>query len=45
LFGVAGPVANLIGYVSRKLGRYDDAKLAADPNHAVTGKGASDLRH
>jgi tetratricopeptide (TPR) repeat protein len=35
-------VANLIGYASRKLGRYDDAKvwyeraLAADPNHAVT---------
>ena len=31
-----------IGYASRKLGRYDDAKvwyeraLAADPNHAVT---------
>jgi hypothetical protein len=36
------PVANLIGYASRKLGRYDDAKvwyerpLAADPNYAVT---------
>ena len=35
-------VANLIGYASRKLGRYDDAKvwyerpLAADPNYAVT---------
>ena len=35
-------VATLIGYASRKLGRYDDAKfwyeraLAADPNHAVT---------
>ena len=35
-------VANLTGYASRKLGRYDDAKvwyersLAADPNHAVT---------
>ena len=35
-------VANLIGYASRRLGRYDDAKvwyersLAADPNHAVT---------
>ena len=35
-------VANYIGYASRKLGRYDDAKLwyeralAADPNHAVT---------
>jgi tetratricopeptide (TPR) repeat protein len=35
-------VANLIGYASRKLGRYDDAKvwyecsLATDPNHAVT---------
>jgi len=35
-------VANLIGYASRKLGRYGDAKvwyersLAADPNHAVT---------
>jgi len=35
-------VANLIGYASRKLGRYDDAKvwyersLAADPDHAVT---------
>jgi tetratricopeptide (TPR) repeat protein len=35
-------VANLIGYSSRKLGRYDDAKywyekaLAADPNHART---------
>ena len=35
-------VANLIGYASRKLGRYDDAKLwyerslAADPNHALT---------
>jgi tetratricopeptide (TPR) repeat protein len=35
-------VANLIGYASRKLGRYDDAKdwyekaLAADPNHART---------
>ena len=35
-------VANLIGYASRKLGRYDDAKvwyersLAADPNHAAT---------
>jgi tetratricopeptide (TPR) repeat protein len=35
-------VANLIGYASRKLGRYDDARvwyersLAADPNHAVT---------
>jgi tetratricopeptide (TPR) repeat protein len=35
-------VATLIGYASRKLSRYDDAKfwyeraLAADPNHAVT---------
>jgi tetratricopeptide (TPR) repeat protein len=35
-------VATLIGYASRKLGRYEDAKawyeraLAADPNHAVT---------
>jgi len=35
-------VATLIGYASRKLGRYDDAKfwyeraIAADPNHAVT---------
>ena len=35
-------VANLIGYASRKLGRYDDAKvwyeraLAADPNHVLT---------
>lgn len=35
-------VATLMGYASRKLGRYDDAKiwyeraLAADPNHAVT---------
>ena len=35
-------VATLIGYASRKLGRYDDAKvwyeraLAADPRHAVT---------
>jgi tetratricopeptide (TPR) repeat protein len=35
-------VATLIGYASRKLGRYDDAKywydkaLAADPNHALT---------
>jgi len=35
-------VANLIGYASRKLGRYDDAKiwyersLAVGPNHAVT---------
>ena len=35
-------VANLIGYSSRKLGRYDDAKtwyekaLAADPQHART---------
>jgi tetratricopeptide (TPR) repeat protein len=35
-------VATLIGYASRKLGRYDDAKywydkaLVADPNHAVT---------
>lgn len=35
-------VANLIGFSSRKLGRYDDAKLwyekalAADPNHART---------
>ena len=35
-------VANLIGYSSRKLGRYDDSKtwyeraLAADPNHTVT---------
>jgi tetratricopeptide (TPR) repeat protein len=35
-------VATLIGYASRKLGRYDDAKrwydraLAADPNHAIT---------
>ena len=35
-------VATLIGYASRKLGRYSDAKvwyeraLAADPNHAVT---------
>jgi tetratricopeptide (TPR) repeat protein len=32
----------LLGYASRKLGRYDDAKywydkaLAADPNHALT---------
>ena len=35
-------VATLIGYASRRLGRYEDAKywydkaLAADPNHAVT---------
>ena len=35
-------VATLLGYASRELGRYDDAKfwyeraLAADPNHAVT---------
>ena len=35
-------VANLIGYSSRKLGRYDDARywyekaLAADPNHTRT---------
>ncbi len=35
-------VATLIGYATRKLGRYDDAKvwydraLAADPNHALT---------
>jgi tetratricopeptide (TPR) repeat protein len=35
-------VATLIGYASRKLGRYDDAQywydraLAADPNHALT---------
>jgi len=35
-------VATLIGYASRKLGRYDDAKawyeraLTADPNHVVT---------
>jgi tetratricopeptide (TPR) repeat protein len=35
-------VANMLGYASRKLGRYDDAKywyekaLAADPNHALT---------
>jgi tetratricopeptide (TPR) repeat protein len=35
-------VATLIGYASRKLGRYDDAKywydkaLAADPHHALT---------
>ena len=35
-------VATLLGYASRKLGRYNDAKvwyeraLAADPNHAVT---------
>ena len=35
-------VATLIGYASRKLGRYDDAKywyekaLAADPKHALT---------
>jgi len=35
-------VANYIGYASRKLGRYDDAKiwyeraLAADPNHVRT---------
>jgi tetratricopeptide (TPR) repeat protein len=35
-------VATLIGYASRKLGRYDEAKLwydralAADPNHAQT---------
>jgi tetratricopeptide (TPR) repeat protein len=35
-------VATLIGYASRKLGRYNDAErwyeraLAADPNHAVT---------
>ncbi len=35
-------VATLIGYASRKLGRYDDAKLwydralAADPNHVLT---------
>lgn len=35
-------VANLIGYASRKLGRYDDSKiwyeraLAADPKHART---------
>jgi tetratricopeptide (TPR) repeat protein len=34
--------ATLLGYASRKLGRYDDSKfwyeraLAADPNHAVT---------
>ena len=35
-------VATIIGYASRKLGRYDDAKywydkaLAVDPNHATT---------
>ena len=35
-------VATLVGYASRKLGRYDDAKLwydralAADPKHALT---------
>jgi tetratricopeptide (TPR) repeat protein len=35
-------VATLIGYASRKLGRYDDARywydkaLATDPNHALT---------
>ena len=35
-------VTRLLGYASRKLGRYDDAKywydkaLAADPNHALT---------
>jgi tetratricopeptide (TPR) repeat protein len=35
-------VANLLGYASRKLGRYDDAKywyekaLVADPKHALT---------
>ena len=35
-------VATLLGYASRKLGRYDESKfwyeraLAADPNHAVT---------
>jgi tetratricopeptide (TPR) repeat protein len=35
-------VANLVGYASRKLGRYGDAKiwyeraLAADPNHVLT---------
>ncbi len=35
-------VATMIGYASRKLGRYDDAKywydkaLAADPNHTTT---------
>jgi tetratricopeptide (TPR) repeat protein len=35
-------VATLVGYASRKLGRYDDSKvwyeraLAADPDHAVT---------
>ncbi|MGO9699627.1 MAG: tetratricopeptide repeat protein [Xanthobacteraceae bacterium] len=35
-------VANLLGYASRKLGRYDDAKfwyeraLAVEPNHALT---------
>jgi tetratricopeptide (TPR) repeat protein len=35
-------VATLVGYASRKLGRYDDAKvwyeraLASDPNHALT---------
>ena len=35
-------VATLLGYASRKLGRYDEAKywydkaLAADPNHALT---------
>lgn len=35
-------IATLIGYASRKLGRYDDAKiwydraLVADPNHALT---------
>lgn len=35
-------VANLVGFASRKLGRYDDAKywyekaLAADPNHSRT---------
>jgi len=35
-------IANFIGYASRKLGRYDDAKywyekaLAADPNHVRT---------
>jgi tetratricopeptide (TPR) repeat protein len=35
-------VANLLGYASRKLGRYDDAKywyeraLAVDPSHTLT---------
>lgn len=35
-------VANLLGFASRKLGRYDDAKywyekaLATDPNHSLT---------